>query len=339
MAKLTLANLANLVKTVIDQEIIAMSKTDFDLTVDRNTISSLTVKIGKQIMNDSSFTDRLAEFEAEELPFGTTIEEYFIHMILPETYDKDGATTLAPRRPEFADPFYSKELPRKTLPTTVDDSKYENAMLGPTEMSGLVATILKRLNDAFNLYKYGLKRELIGEMIRRVPNNVAGTSTMITEMNIPTTTAEGEAWIKDVKVHITENSKFVTSTNNLAGVPAVAPSLVLLVKGSLLIPEIDVGTLAGAFNIGKVEIPVRVIEVEDFGDLENALEDDGTTPSKNKDAWAILLDPRGIAVHSHNVTSTHQYNAQGEFTNYYIHYTPIGYLSHFTNVHIWRPSA
>lgn len=74
-----------------------------------------------------------------------------------------------------------------------------------------------------------------------------------------------------------------------------------------------------------MQIPVDVKVVEDFGTIEGV----------NKDAWAILIDPRGVGVHHHNTTATNQYNGEGEFTNYFLHYTPIGYLSHFTNIHVW----
>lgn len=331
MAKLTLSNLKTLAKTVIDSTLIGIDSTAFDLTVDRNTISDLTIKIGKILMLDSTFVDRLQEFEAEELSHGTTIEEYFINLLLPEAHDPSGATTLAPRNPEFGEPFYSKELARKTLVATVKDVAYNNAMLGENELASLVATILKRQMDAFVLYKYGLKKELIGEMISRVPANDS-SNTMRTETNQPSTTAEIEAFIEDVKKRVIELGTFVTDTNNLAGVISTSPSLVLLVKGSDLIPKIDIA-LAGAFNAAKVEIPVSVKMVESFGDLESL------SNNINKDAWAVLLDPRGIKAHHHKTNAAYNRNGEGEFTNHFLHYTPVGFISNYTNIHVWAPGS
>ena len=56
-------------------------------------------------MHDSQFSDRLSELEGEELPYGTSIEEYFINLAPAKDHDPDGATDLAPERPDFEDNF------------------------------------------------------------------------------------------------------------------------------------------------------------------------------------------------------------------------------------------
>lgn len=335
MAKLTIASLVTLMKTYIDEDMIGIDSTTYLANVDAETISKLAVKIGKQLMNDSVFTDRLPELDGEDLPFGTTIEEYFINLVQSVAYDGDGATTLAPKRADFANPYYTKALGRRTIPITVDDTKYQNAMLGENEFSGFMAMILKRLYDSYEMFKYWAKKQLIGEFINRVPANVTGTNEMIIERTAPSTTLELEAFIKEVKKRVVELSDFTSSKYNINNVLARSPELVLYVKGSDLLADIDVGVLAGAFNADKVAIPVTVKQLEDFGEIDTT--GDGT--DNNPGTWAILLDPRGVRLYSHQVTSTSQHNAQGEFTNYYLHHTPIGYVSNFTNVTIWKPAG
>lgn len=317
MAKLTLAGLAALVRAQVDAELIANQ----DYSFDRNTITNLLVKIGKQVINDSDFTDRLEELEGEDLPYGTTIEEYFVNLITPVDYDPDGSTNMAPSRATFENPFYSKELNRKTVKNTVDDSKYENAMISAEAFNSLVATIIKRLHDSFTVYKYQLKKQMVGEMISRVPE---ASTVLKTIMPIPNDVASGELFIKSVKEKEVLLAQFLTENNNLNGTLARAPELVLYVRGEKVLPSIDVDVLAGAFHQDKVAIPVKVKSLEDFGTLTD-----------NPDTWAILLDPRGIRVHAHNLTAKSDVNGEGEFTNYYLHYTPIGYMSYHTNLHIW----
>lgn len=325
MAKLTLANLRTLVRNQIVASNIQIPQASF--TNDVNAYTSLIVKIGKTLMLDSDFSDRLAELDAEELRYGTTIEEYFLDLILPVAYDPDGETALAPKRITLQDAVYSKELGRKTIPVTVDSTKYENSMLGLEEATTFVANILKRLVDSYNVYKYNLKKGAIGEMISRVPAN-SSTATMITDMAVPSDTPTLEAWVKSVKKWYIETGLFQTETNNLGGALAVAPELVLYVKGSELTPAIDVDLIAGVFHREAAEVPVKIKVLEDFGTL-----------TTNEKTWAIMLDPRGIKVHPHNPRTETDKNGEGEFITYYYHYTPIIFLSKFTNLHIWRTGA
>lgn len=324
MSVLNLSNIKALALDVIDAEKIGIGQEDYLEGIDKNDFTNLVIKIGKQIMNDSTFTDRLPELDFEELTYGTTIEEYFMDLVLPDPHDPSGATTLAPRDVNFKDPYYSKELERKTTSVTIRDNAWNNGMLGREELAGLAARVLKRLYDSQEVYKYSLKKQMLGEFASR-----ATKPALYTELAVPNDAASGENWIKQVKEKVLELGTFITEDNNLAEVLATSPSLTMYVKGSKLTPSIDVDTLAGAFNEGRVQIPVDIKVVEDFGTITGA----------NADAWAILIDPRGVGVHHHSTTATHQYNGEGEFTNYFLHYTPIGYLSHYTNIHVWRLPA
>jgi len=128
MAKLTLTNLASLVNTTIDADKQLIDASDY--TFDTETYSGLIVKIGKQVMEDSTFTDRLPELDGENLPFGTDIEEYFINLALPIAHDPTGANALAPQDPVFEDAAYSKSLGRKMFKEILRDNMYEKALFG-----------------------------------------------------------------------------------------------------------------------------------------------------------------------------------------------------------------
>ena len=317
MAKLTIPTLKALVVAQIDADLQAQDA-PFDPSAEN--ITGLLIKIGKQITQDSTFVDRLPELEGDELAFGTTIEEYFTDLVLPVNYDPDGATNMAPKRLTFEDVVYSYELPRKTIPVTVDDNKMEKALLGQGEFSTLVAQITKRLNDSLQVYKYFIKKQLLGNFISKVP---ATANPKITVIAKPTDTTTGEAWIKAVKKQVTRLGTFLTEDANLKNVLATSPTLELYVLPEIL-EVIDVDVLAGAFNSSKVEIPVSIKQLEDFGTL-----------TANENTYALLIDPRGVKLHGHRFSATSDRNGQGEFTTYYNHYTPIGYISKYTNIHLF----
>lgn len=312
MAKLTLAGITSLATSyVVDGKILIDQAT---YTIDKNSITDLVIKIGKQLMMDSDFKDHLAELDGEELPFGTTIEEYFVSLKLPDDYDPDGATNQAPKRVDLEKPFYSKELARKTIAVTIDDSKYESAMLGDAETSSLVAYITKRLFDSYTVYVYAVKRQLLAVAL----NNLE--TAQVIELAKPTDTLTGEAWAKRVKQIHTEMTNFQTEKYTKKKVVATSPSVVMYLKGANILPVIDIDVLAGAFNPARAEVPVQLKELQDFG-----------APTDDK-IYAFLIDPRGIRLHPHRITATNNYNAEGEFTNYYLHSTHVGYISAFTNM-------
>lgn len=319
MAKLTLANVAALAALYIDGNNITID--DQTYTADRESITKLIVKIGKQLMLDSEFKDRLPELDGEELPYGTTIEEYFVNLTLATAHDPTGAANLAPDDLVHEDPFYSKELGRKSIKVTIRDNKYNMAMLGGEALASLVGYLTKRLYDSYIVYIFAVKRQLIGHLIDGV------TATRIVPLAKPVNTQTGEAFMKKVKELHTEMTEFESESHNEAGVLAISPSVTLYVKGSDILPVIDVDVLAGAFNINKAEIPVHVKQLKNFGTLVT-----------NTTAYAVMFDPRGVKLHPHKFTSTSAYNAEGEFTNFYLHITLIGFISPFINAVIFVPA-
>lgn len=327
MAKLTLTGLSTLVKAYVDSALTRISADDY--TVDQETYSGLLVKIGKQIMQDSTFTDRLSELDGEDLPLGTTIEEYFINLLVPTAWDGTGANALTPDDPVFEKAFYSKELGRKTFTQTLRDNVFEKAMISNENASAIASQIIKAWTDSRTLFKYNAKRQLLGNVIDQVNTAVTANAnlTMVQEHAKPVNVATAESFIKLVKERITELSQFVTESNNMGAVPSRAESLVLYVKGSDILPVLDVDALAGAFHKDKVEIPVIIKQVEDFGDTTDT------------NTYAILMDTRTARLHSHRLNVESQRNSNGEFTNLFAHETYIQYISNFTNINIFKPSG
>ena len=324
MAKLTLNDLQTIVTAVIDDTKIAVDS-PFIPTYD--AITGLVNKIGKQLMLSSNFEDRLPELDGEALPFGGTIEEYFTDLVLPVAFDDDGANALAPYRPTFEEVVYSYPLLKKQFPTTVDDGKMENYLLGQEEFSALIATITKSLYDSLAIYKYALKRQLLGLMADKLPT--LGTPPNVVPLALPSDTATAEAFAKSVKnkfEYMTNIHDDMTITSGVVARSNPEDLVLYVLEGIKSILDVDLE--AGAFNVGKVQIPVQVKSIETFGTLTN-----------HPDTYAILVDSRGIRVHPKRETVSTQYNGKGEFTNYFLNYEPVGYISKYVNICIWKEPA
>lgn len=319
---MTLTASRALVATMVDNAKISQ---DAPFAPTANSLSGMLVKIGKQLMLDSRFSDRLPELDAEELNYGTTIEEYFINLTLPVDYDGDGATNSAPNRPTFEAVQYSYELGRKTFKTTVDWSKYQNAMLSESEYIDLTAKILYQFYQSWEVYKYLMKKQTIGRFIQR-----ATATSLFTALAAPTDTASGEAFVKSIKQYVIKLRDFIEDTNTLNGtIAAQAPSLVLYLKGATILPSLEVDTWAGAFHRELAGLGVEVKNLEDFGTITGA----------NADAYAVLLDPRGVKVYPHQINAAQAENGEGEFINHYLHATFTAHVSKQTGIHVWRPAA
>lgn len=324
MPVLTLNNIQALVAAYVADAKITVDKANYAVT--RESISELAIKIGKQLMLDSEFRTILPELEGETLNYGTTMEEYFVQLQLAVDYDPDGTTALAPKRPVFKDPFYHELLGRKTIPVTVDDTEFQKAMLSDNDHIKLVAKLVKILWDSYELHKNQVKRQLLGRLGEKVI--ASGLATQKIPMAKPTDNATGEAFTKEVKELYTELTVFENDKYNMANVIAISPEVNLYVAGSDVLPVIDVDVLAGAFNKDKAQVPVPIRQVKDFG-----------VHGIDAGIWAMLIDPRGAKIHPHQITSTSEHNAEGEFTTYYIHFSITAFISPFTNAVVFTTTG
>lgn len=158
MAKLSLKQLDSFVSTLMANAVVAGA---WDSDARQGTLTTMLEKIGKQVIVDGIFTDKLPEFDSETLELGKNIEEIYPDLPLPTDYDGTGADENSPTYPTYRPAQYSYELPRKVIATTIKNNEYERYCNSPEMLGRLVNMVTKRLFDAQALYKYGLKKGLI----------------------------------------------------------------------------------------------------------------------------------------------------------------------------------
>ena len=290
-----------------------------------NNFVGLLDKIGKQITIDGLFYDKLPELQGDDLPLGKTIEEYFVDLTLPQSYStmaSEGAGALVPALPTVEDVAYSYTLGRQFVKTTVPYDNYERAMLNASAAGSLGAKIIERLQNSYDLTKYQMKKQLIGNAIDK-----AVTAGSVATVAVPVDTVTGEAFIKQVKKDV-EDASFAHMGNCLAGnncLIGASPELTLYIKKGVL-ASLDVDTLAGAFNVDKLAIPAKIKVVDDFGSITNST------------AWAVLVDPRGIKLHNGYNATRSDANGQGDFLNIVKHFEETGFISKYTFIKVYKPA-
>jgi len=341
MAAPSLTDIKTLVNAVIDAQYVSQ---DAPYVPAADDITGLVIKIGKQFMLSSNFESDLPELEGDRLEFGSTIEEYYVKLAaiaafkkspgtLHEDVDVNGTPTDIwesdvgkPHRPDFATVVYSYELAKYQAAQTVDYNKIEHAMIGQNEFSKLIADITKSLYDTIAIYKYMIKKQLLGRAIDLIGAEGAGNAQRA-KIAAPSDTSTGEAFVKSVKSYVNKFTK-IHDTYNLLKVPVKSQleDLVLYILEGYE-EVIDVGVLAGAFNVGKVSIPVTVKTVEDFGTL-----------AVNTTAYALLVDTRGVKVHTLHETASQEDVGRSEYITYFLNYQPVCHISKAVNMVCFVPA-
>ena len=114
--------------------------------------------------------------------------------------------------------------------------------------------------------------------------------------------------------------EFMSDEYNAVGVKNFTPKAnqVLMIRADVD-AIIDVNALAAVFNLDKAEFQTRKIMVDNFGE-------------GNDDVYAILCDDEFLQVVNNLDKFTEQYNAQGDYWNYFWHVWRTYAASPFSNV-------
>ena len=311
MAKMTIEGLETFVKTYVDKTKQAgawVSSTD--------NLLKLQDKIGKQITLDGSFQDKLPELSGDELPLGKSTEEYMIDLTLPSAFDPTGADNDKPAYPTVEDVAYCYTLGRKKIKTSVPYDNVERAALTAEGAATMTGKIMERIQNSQSLYEYNLKKQLLANMV----DKAAGNATVVA---LPNTTENAEKAIIAIKSAV-EDASFAHEGDSLTAGALIgaSPELVLYVKKGFM-PQVEVNAFAGAFNKADLAIPATIKVVDDI-------------PCTDTKVWGVLIDPRGVKLHTGYKAMRSHENADGDFVNYTLHSEFTGFISKYTFVRVFK---
>lgn len=312
MAKMTISNLQKFVKNYV-----AAAKQAGAWNATTDNFIDLIDKIGKMVTLSGDFNDKLPELMGDDLPLGKTIEEYLIDLTMPTDYDPTGANVLAPADPSVEDVAYSYTLGRKKIKTTLRYDNFERACLNETSVADVSSQIMQRLTDSRSLYIYNIKKQLLANFITK-----AVASNRSTIVALPTDTTSAENFIKQVKNDV-ESASFASENTSLSGaLIGAAPELILYVKKGVM-SSVEVDAMAGAFHDDRIAIPARVKVVDDFGNADDSV-------------FAMLIDPRGVKLHTGYHAIRTDENGDGDFVNFIDHSEFTGFISKYTYINVYK---
>lgn len=311
MAKMTIEGLKTFVKTYVDKTKQAgawVSSTD--------NLLKLQDKVGKQITLDGSFQDKLPELSGDSLPLGKTIEEWFVDLTLPTDFDATGKDNDSPAYPSVEDVAYCYTLGRKKIKTSEPYDNVERAALTPEDAANMTGKIMERIQNSESLYEYNLKKQLLANMADKAAANAKVVA-------LPNTTENAENAIIALKEAV-EDASFAHEGDSLTSTALIgaSPELVLYVKKGFM-PSVEVKAFAGAFQKEELAIPCTIKVVDDI-------------PCTDTKVWGVMVDPRGIKLHTGYKAMRSHENADGDFINYVLHTEFTGFISKYTFVRVFK---
>lgn len=303
-------------------------------------LNALVNRIGKVLVTSRIWRNPWAVFKQGRLEYGETVEEIFVNIAKPHSYDPAKAETDVFKReiPDVRAAFHTMDY-QKFYKVTISNDQLRQAFLSYAELSGLIAYIVDSLYTSMNLdeyltMKYMLCRELLN----------GGVYTVVTKA-VTGDGADPEDAVERFREY-TNNLTFLKSTYNRAGVRNSTPvdQQVIIVPNAAE-ATIGVKVLANAFNLSEVDYLGRRIAVDSFDfdpddteRLAEIFEGDstykpltGTEITALKAVVAFKCGPRWFMVFDNFDMFTENYNGQGLYWQYFYHVWRTFSVSPFEN--------
>lgn len=348
--KLSLKQLTDIAAAYVAENKIAVD----NLAAVREAVTGLVETIGAIFTLDTSFKDKLAFMNAEDLSYGKTVEEWQADLLLPNDYDPNGTNALKPSDPSFRPVEFSITLGEKTFKTTERKNTYNKAVHNEGQLAEITSMIMKRLYDSKGAWDYQIKREALAKFIDMCFKGESGTTKISanTAYAVNTLVTDGTN-AHGIVVKPIKTDSGVTSYND-----GVAKGFIItlsLIQN--LAKPIDTAT-------GEAFVKAVKIDVEKFQDISEGGSLNGNTlgaeeglvllvkqgimpiievdveagafngtkvaipteiivvkdfGSDTHGAYAMLMDRRAVRKFNSSLIPDTDHNGEGHFDNYYIH--------------------
>lgn len=299
-------------------------------------VSALVNRIGRVILTSKMYSNPWAMFKKGLLEFGETVEEIFVNIAKPFTYDPSVAEKEVFKRelPDIKSAFHIMNY-QKFYKSTVQQFDLRKAFLAWSGITDLIAKIIDAMvtganYDEYQTMKYMLARNILNG--RLLPVTV-GATTPNNVRNV----------VSNIKA-TSNNMEFLSSKFNMAGVQTKADKKEqYVILDSSFDASIDVEVLATAFNMDKAEFMGHRVLVDGFGSLDNArlreLFSDDPTYVEVTEAEQILLNQIPAVMVTEDFfmifdnlyNFTEQFNGEGLYWNHWYHVWKTFSVSPFAN--------
>lgn len=265
-------------------------------------------KIGKTMIESKLFKNKLARFKSGTILTQQDVEEMFIEMSKAEgAYDKNGLNPLGRRSGPDVKVVYHRQNRQDYYAITIGDLDVVRVFRSEASLDTFVTGLFNSVYSGAEYDEYQHMKNLLA--------TYDGYFNVQVEPITDEATARG--FLKRLR-KVSQDMTFASTQFNKAEVMTWTPlkNQVLLINKDVL-AEVDVEVLAKTFHMGKTDIQVEIVSMDDFGALANT--------------YGLLVDADFFRIWDTLSKMEPQRNAQGLFTNYFYHIHQILSLSPFKN--------
>ena len=274
-------------------------------TLKNEFIQVLTNQVSKTLFFSKVYENPYKLFKRGQLPYGKTIESIFVDIIkgkdrTRKTDTTDLASDLLTRQvPKVAVEYWS-ENKQLQYATTISDEELKGAFRSENGLSSLTSRILQAPLNSAEYDEFLLVKQALAHIkTAKVQIGKTKYTALSNKEKANVITTNVKAYIKKLK--------FLSNSYNGQGVMTFSnPSDLVLIVPSDISAFLDVEQLANAFNISKVELNTRVLDIDYF------VKADG---SEDTDAICYLLDKDAIQIWETLNESESFRNPQAKYTN------------------------
>lgn len=300
-------------------------------------LNALINRIGRVLISSKMYENPWSMFKLGKLEFGEVVEDVFVELAKPHSYDPEFAETNVEKReiPDLKSAFYIINY-EKYYKCTVQDYDLKKAFLSIDGVTNLIAKIVESMYTGANYDEFITMKYLLAKRITQGQVKVVDIDdyTGANDMTKLATAAKS----------VSNKMVFMNQDWNIAGVHNFAEK-----KDQYLImtadadASMDVNVLASAFNMEKAEFMGHRVLVDSFAPTDVARLDElfygcegYSTPTSDEIAalegvLAVLVDDTFFKVVDIYDTTNTRYNEEGLYRNYWYHVAKTFCTSPFAN--------
>ena len=299
-------------------------------TLKNEFINVLTNQVSKQLFFNKVWENPYKMFNRGQLPYGKSIESIFIDIVKGKDRTRQtNATNLASdllsrQTPNVKVEYYTENFQHQ-YPTTLSDEELKGAFRNQNGLSEMTARILQAPLtgaefDQFLMIKHALANLKTAQV--KIGKTAYTGLTAKEKANLITTTVK--AYVKKLK--------FLSNNYNAQGVMTFSrPTDLYLFVPADISAFLDVEQLATAFNISKVELPTRVLDIDNFQKVNTGNDASSNPYVEDTDALFYLIDKDAIQLYETLNESESFRNPQAKYTNIWFDRWGIIASCHFAN--------
>lgn len=306
-------------------------------------LSALVNRIGRVLVTSKMYTNPLSILKKGLLDYGETIEEIFVNIAKPFTFDAKESETSQYKReiPDVKSTFHVMNY-QKFYKTTVTTAQLKQAFLSLAGVTDLISKIIESMYtgaayDEYQVTLYMIARQILNG--RMYAHSIATVSTE--NMKSIVSTVKG----------VSNEYTFMKDKYNMAGVKThSSKNDQFILMNSLFDATMDVEVLATAFNMDKAQFMGNRLLIDSFGAIDTArlavlFEGDATYVEISEDELkaldaipCILIDRDFVMIFDNLYEITEKFNGEGLYWNYWYHTWKTFSVSPFSNATVFVPA-